>query len=75
MSPNLAHLRGVNQFFIDLISHARRTPGAAVVRWWSERQCAEPLRFGVVGMYRVRADGHGIYVEGERRVARWPGIP
>ncbi|MFD0583076.1 replication-relaxation family protein [Dactylosporangium darangshiense] len=69
MSPHLAHLRGVNQFFIDLIAHARHTPDAGVMRWWSERQCAEPLRFGSVSMHRVRADGHGIYAEGQRRIA------
>ncbi|GAB3868141.1 replication-relaxation family protein [Dactylosporangium cerinum] len=67
-SPNLPHLLGVNQFFIDLIAYARRHPAATLVRWWSERQCAAPLRFGMVSMYRVRADGHGIYEEGDRRV-------
>lgn len=69
MSPYLAHLHGVNQFFIDLIAHARHTPDAGMMRWWSERQCAEPLRFGSVSMHRVRADGHGIYAEGQRRIA------
>ncbi|WP_344514936.1 replication-relaxation family protein [Dactylosporangium maewongense] len=34
-----------------------------------ERQCAAPLRFGSVSMHRVRADGHGIYQEGDLRVA------
>lgn len=69
VSPNLPHLLGVNQFFVDLIAYARRRPSAALVRWWSERQCAAPLRFGTVSMYRVRADGHGIYEEDGRRVA------
>jgi hypothetical protein len=59
---------GVNQFFIDLIQYAHRHPEANLLRWWSERQCAEPLRFGTVSMHRVRADAHGIYAEGTRRV-------
>ncbi|MFF5230707.1 replication-relaxation family protein [Dactylosporangium sp. NPDC000521] len=68
-SANLPHLLGVNQFFVDLIAYARRRPDDALLRWWSERQCAAPLRFGSVSMHRVRADGHGIYQEGDRRVA------
>jgi hypothetical protein len=49
--------------------YSRRNTTAEVVRWWSERQCAEPLRFGSVSMHRVRTDAHGIYAEDQRRIA------
>ncbi|WP_426509597.1 replication-relaxation family protein [Dactylosporangium sp. McL0621] len=65
----LQHTLGVNQFFADLIVYARHHDNAALLRWWSEVQCCEPLRFGAVSMHRVRADGHGVFVEGKRRVA------
>jgi hypothetical protein len=68
MSPELPHLLGVNQFFIDLIAYARNHTNASLLRWWSERQCAVPLRFGSASMHRVRADGHGIFEEGQHRV-------
>jgi hypothetical protein len=32
-SPRLAHLLGVNEFFVALAAHARRNPGYAL-RWW-----------------------------------------
>ncbi|WP_433213211.1 replication-relaxation family protein [Dactylosporangium sp. CS-047395] len=69
LSPLLAHLLGVNQFFTDLLGHTRQHTNARLVRWWSEHQCAEPLRFGTRTMYRVRSDGHGVYDENDRRLA------
>lgn len=39
-SLRLRHTLGVNQFFTDLIHHARRSDGQArVTAWWSETRC------------------------------------
>lgn len=38
-SPRLAHTLGVNELATLLAGHARRTPGAALERWVSERRC------------------------------------
>jgi hypothetical protein len=54
-SPQLAHLIGVNQFFIDLLVHARATPGATLFRWWSASRTS--AAFG----RRIRPDGHGVW--------------
>jgi hypothetical protein len=40
-SAHLAHQVGVNEFFTRLRAHARRTPGATLDEWWSERRCAK----------------------------------
>jgi hypothetical protein len=37
-SPRLPHLLEVNQLFCALAAHARHHPGAALLRWWSERR-------------------------------------
>jgi hypothetical protein len=55
-SPRLDHLLGVNQFFVDLAAHARRQPGARLVRWWSEQRAASMFR-------GIHPDGHGLWHE------------
>jgi hypothetical protein len=35
-SPRLAHLLGVNEFFVALAAHARAHPGYALRLWWNE---------------------------------------
>jgi hypothetical protein len=52
-SQRLGHQVGINGFFTTLAARARRHPTAALLAWWSERQCAE--RWGHV----VRPDGYG----------------
>jgi hypothetical protein len=54
-SSHLPHRLGTNQFFIDLYAHARRTPGARLVRWWSERDTARRYH------QRVHPDGHALW--------------
>jgi hypothetical protein len=44
-------------------------PSARLQRWWSEQRCAEPGAFGTTLISPVRPDGHGVFAEGERRVA------
>jgi hypothetical protein len=58
-SFHLAHLAGVNGFFTSLAGAARKTPGAALVRWFSESRCA-----GWIGdAFQVRPDGYGVWSE------------
>jgi hypothetical protein len=40
-SQRLGHQVGVNGFFTALAARARRHPDAALLTWWSERQCAD----------------------------------
>jgi hypothetical protein len=68
-SRTLDHLLGVNQFFTDLAGWARTHPPARLQRWWSEQRCAEPGAFETTLISPVRPDGHGVFAEGERRVA------
>jgi protein involved in plasmid replication-relaxation len=68
-SRTLDHLLGVNQFFTDLAGHARTHPPARLERWWSERQCARPGAWGGPMLAKVRPDGHGVFTDGNRRVA------
>jgi hypothetical protein len=63
--PSLAHLLGVNGFFVDLAAHARTTPGARLDTWWSERRCR------TVGGDLVRPDGHGRWTEAGRTASWW----
>ncbi|NJP30585.1 replication-relaxation family protein [Micromonospora thermarum] len=73
---NLPHLLGVNGFFTALAGHARTHLGSELVRWWPSARCqkmgafAEPGDDVSVRVYesRSRPDGHGIWVEGDRRV-------
>ncbi|MEU1969678.1 replication-relaxation family protein [Micromonospora sediminicola] len=57
-SPTLQHLLAVNDVFVSLLVHARRRPGAALTRWWSERTTA--AAFG----HRIKPDGHGVWTDG-----------
>lgn len=56
-SPQLEHAVGANQFFVDLLAHARADPGTALLRWWSAARTAAALG------RRVRPDGHGVWHE------------
>lgn len=63
--PTLAHLLGVNGFFVDLAAHARTAPGARLDVWWPERRCR------TVGGDLVRPDGHGRFTEHGRTLGFW----
>jgi hypothetical protein len=65
-SPRLGHLLGVNQFFVDLLAHARHSPGAGLARWWSEQHAT--AAFAVTGQALIRPDGHGIWRAGGAEV-------
>jgi hypothetical protein len=75
---NLPHLLGGNQFFIDLLAHARTPPEAELRRWWSAARCqqlgafAEPEEDGnpTIQAFRasIRPDGYGLWVEHGRGV-------
>ena len=64
-SAHLAHTDGANQFFIDLLAHARATPGARLARWWS------PARAAAATGRRVHPDGHGVWEVDGRQVGFW----
>jgi hypothetical protein len=66
-SRKLAHLLGVNQFFVDLIASARTIDGAGLLRWWSEQHTTAAY----AGFAGIRPDGHGIWRLGERTVGFW----
>lgn len=57
--PTLEHQLAANQFFINLLAHARQHPGTGLARWWSERTTA--AAFG----RRIHPDGHGVWVDGQ----------
>lgn len=61
-SAHLHHLDGANQFFIDLITHARTRPEARLLRWWSTARTASALG------RRVYPDGHGVWGHRDRQV-------
>jgi hypothetical protein len=63
-SPTLDHLLGVNQFFTDLLAHARTHPDTALLRWWPERHAA--ARFP-----GVHPDGHGLWQTGATITGFW----
>jgi hypothetical protein len=64
-SPRLAHLTGVNQFFIDLHATARTSGGTATLeRWWSEQHATAAFR---TALSQIRPDGHGIWRHGGTR--------
>jgi hypothetical protein len=60
--PSLEHLLATNQFFINLLVHARQHSGTGLTRWWSERSTA--ARFNG----RINPDGHGVWTDGSRSV-------
>jgi hypothetical protein len=64
-SPQLDHLLGVNQFFVDLLAHTRRHPQTRLARWWPAARAA-----AAVGR-RVRPDGHGIWTDHDHTVGFW----
>jgi hypothetical protein len=66
-SRKLAHLLGVNQFFIDLIASARTIETADLERWWSEQHTTAAY----AGFAGIQPDGHGIWRLGERTVGFW----
>jgi len=68
-SRTLDHKLGINQFFIDLAGQARMSASVGLERWWSERRCAIPGAFDTALISPVRPDGHGIFTEGDQRVA------
>jgi hypothetical protein len=57
-TPLLEHLLAANQFFINLLVHARQHPDTGLTRWWSERTTA--AAFG----RRIHPDGHGVWRDG-----------
>ncbi|WP_328469107.1 replication-relaxation family protein [Actinoplanes sp. NBC_00393] len=60
---HLLHADGVNQFFIDLLVHARTQPVARLARWWSAAKTYAKVN------HNTRPDGHGVWVDGEKQVA------
>jgi len=58
-SPRLAHLLGVNQFFVDLHAHARTRPDAVLHRWWSEQHATAAF-----SRAKIFPDGHGVFTAG-----------
>ena len=64
-SPRLGHLLGVNGFFVDLVEHARTTPGARLGVWWSERRCRD------VAGELAHPDGYGMWTEDDHTASWW----
>lgn len=62
-TPQLAHLVGGNQFFVDLLAHTRTHPDTRLARWWAAGHASG----GFGG--RVRPDGYGIWTDGHRQVS------
>jgi len=60
---HVAHADGANQFFIDLLVHARRHPDNRLTRWWGAARTASAMGGS------LRPDGHGVWREGQREVA------
>ena len=60
---HLAHQVGANQFFIDLLTHARAHPGTRLLRWWSASSASNAFRG------QVHPDGYGIWTDGHRQVS------
>lgn len=59
LRADLAHLRGTNEVFSQLIAHARKNPGCELEVWRSEWACVR--LFGS----QVRPDGFGRWRDGE----------
>jgi hypothetical protein len=64
-TPRLAHLLGVNGFFVDLVAHTRTTPGARLDVWWSERRCRD------VAGDLAHPDAYGMWTEHGHTVSWW----
>ena len=79
--PDLKHLLGANQFFIDLAGHARTEPGAALEVWRPASDFHTPillLRKGdslhmaaTSGVRLPRPDGAGVWRQDGRAVPFW----
>jgi hypothetical protein len=68
-SRRLAHLLGVNQFFVDLHAHARTTGDAALLRWWSEQHATAAYNKAKIPSdgrrsAKIFPDGHGVWRAG-----------
>jgi hypothetical protein len=59
---HLHHNDGTNQFFVDLLAHAREHSDTRLARWWSGRTFAGKVQ------NIVRPDGHGVWSEDGRQV-------
>ncbi|MET8149123.1 replication-relaxation family protein [Actinoplanes sp. NPDC049668] len=60
---HLDHTDGANQFFVDLLAHARSHTGTRLMRWWPTRRIAAAVN------HNVRPDGHGVWREDAHQVA------
>lgn len=63
-SSHLAHTDGANQFFIDLLTHARHHPGTRLARWFS------PARTAAAAGQRIHPDGHGVWEQTDPTTGR-----
>ncbi len=61
-TSHLHHIDGTNQFFVDLLAHARRQPDTRLTRWWPSARIAAALG------RRVHPDGHGVWRDGAPEV-------
>lgn len=66
-SPRLQHLLGVNDFFVNLATHARAHDGCALTEWLSERDvtdaCARIVRPDGYGQWRENGRSIGFFLE------------
>ena len=67
-SASAAHLLGVNQFFVDLLTAVRYgqasgAPDSRLLRWWSEQHATD-----VYAQSNIRPDGHGVWTAEGRTV-------
>jgi hypothetical protein len=60
---HVEHDDGANQFFVDLLVHSRAHTDTRLTRWWSSAHIARVID------RNTRPDGHGVWTEGDRRVA------
>jgi hypothetical protein len=65
VSAQLEHADGANQFFIDLLAHARTHSGSRLTRWWP------PTRASAATGRRIHPDGHGVWQDDGRQVGFW----
>ncbi|MCP2326966.1 hypothetical protein HDA40_005473 [Hamadaea flava] len=65
VNPQLNHRLAVNGLFVELIGHARTTPGAALTAWRSAKDS-----LAITGDL-VRPDGFGDWTEHGRRITFW----
>ncbi|MEV6927392.1 replication-relaxation family protein [Dactylosporangium sp. NPDC051485] len=79
--PDLRHLLGGNQFFIDLAGQARTTPGAALETWRPAAAFHTPINLlrpgdsmamaATKGVRLPRPDGAGVWRQDGRAVPFW----